>query len=73
MAVSLLPQFALTEATGLSTVALGLEWAAVAGAWNLMCLALARGRIDGRSGAVVARLGGVLVCGMGVAGLVGQA
>jgi threonine/homoserine/homoserine lactone efflux protein len=73
MAVSLLPQFALTEATGVSTVALGLEWAAVAGAWNLMCLALARGRIDGRSGAVVARLGGVLVCGLGVAGLVGQA
>jgi threonine/homoserine/homoserine lactone efflux protein len=73
MAVSLLPQFALTGATGVSTVALGLEWAAVAGAWNLLCLGLARGRLDGRSGAVVARLGGVLVCGLGVAGLVGQA
>lgn len=70
-AVSLLPQFALAEAGVTSTLALGLEWAALAGLWNLLCLQLARGRLDGRRGRILARTGGLVVCGIGVAGLVG--
>ncbi|WP_165821056.1 LysE family translocator [Nocardioides gansuensis] len=68
-AVSLLPQFSLPEAGVLSTLALGVEWAAVAGAWNLLCLSLARGRLDGARGRTLARIGGLIVCGVGVLGL----
>lgn len=69
-AVSLLPQFALADASAVSTLALGLEWAAVAGLWNLACLRVASGRIDGARGRLITRLGGLTVCGIGVVGLV---
>lgn len=68
-AISLLPQFALPGAGVTSTLALGVEWAAVAGAWNLVCVLLAHGRLHGTRGRSVARAGGLVVCGIGVVGL----
>jgi threonine/homoserine/homoserine lactone efflux protein len=68
-AVSLLPQYALPGAGLTSTIALGAEWAAVAAAWNLLCLGLARGRLDGSRGRMLPRAGGAIVCGVGVLGL----
>jgi threonine/homoserine/homoserine lactone efflux protein len=68
-AISLLPQFSLPEAGIMSTIALGAEWAAIAGAWNLLCLSLAHGRLNGARGRTLARIGGLVVCGVGALGL----
>jgi threonine/homoserine/homoserine lactone efflux protein len=68
-AVSLLPQYALPGAGLTSTLALGAEWAVVAAAWNLLCLVLTRGRLGGSRGRWLARTGGLVVCGVGVLGL----
>ena len=69
MAVSLLPQYAVAEATLTSTIALGTLWAAVAMVWNLLCVTATRGRLTGTRGRTVQRAGGLLVAGLGVAGL----
>jgi threonine/homoserine/homoserine lactone efflux protein len=69
MAVSLLPQYAVADAAAASTVALGAIWAAVALAWNLVCVGVTRGRLTGSRGVVVQRCGGLVVAGVGAAGL----
>ncbi len=69
MAVSLLPQYAVAEATLTSTIALGTLWATVAMVWNLLCVTATRGRLTGTRGRIVQRAGGLLIAGLGVAGL----